>query len=79
LNFQKFNFRYIPALANEKGKPQKDLPQVEPYLYSVGWSEEDEAFVARVEDDSGFAASAILNLKLLAGGQSVKGQSVITA
>jgi predicted RNase H-like HicB family nuclease len=39
-----------------KGKPQKDLPKIEQYLYSVGWSEEDEAFVARVAEFPSLAA-----------------------
>jgi predicted RNase H-like HicB family nuclease len=35
---------------------QKSLPKIEQYLYSVGWSEEDEAFVARVAEFSSLAA-----------------------
>ena len=39
----------------KKGQPQKkfkqkSLPKVEQYLYSVGWSDEDEAFVAKVAE-----------------------------
>lgn len=38
-------------------KTKKDsLPKVEQYLYSVGWSEEDEAFVARVAEFPSLAA-----------------------
>ncbi len=39
----------------KKVKP-KDLPKVEQYLYSVGWSEEDEAFVARAAEFPSLAA-----------------------
>lgn len=40
---------------NKKSKKQiktkqKSLPKVEQYLYSVGWSEKDEAFIARVAE-----------------------------
>jgi predicted RNase H-like HicB family nuclease len=33
-----------------KKTKKESLPKVEQYLYSVGWSEEDEAFVARVAE-----------------------------
>lgn len=36
----------------EKG----NLPRVDQYLYSVGWSEEDKSFVARVAEFSSLAA-----------------------
>ena len=39
-----------------KKTKKESLPQVEQYLYSVGWSEEDEAFVARVAEFSSLAA-----------------------
>ena len=39
----------------KKDKPSS-LPKVEQYLYSVGWSEEDEAFVARVAEFPSLAA-----------------------
>lgn len=32
------------------------LPKIEQYLYSVGWSEEDDAFVARVAEFPSLAA-----------------------
>jgi predicted RNase H-like HicB family nuclease len=35
---------------------KESLPTVEQYLYSVGWSEEDEAFVARVAEFPSLAA-----------------------
>jgi predicted HicB family RNase H-like nuclease len=35
---------------------QTSLPKVEQYLYSVGWSEEDEAFVARIAEFPSLAA-----------------------
>jgi len=34
----------------------ESLPKVEQYFYSVGWSEEDEAFVARVAEFPSLAA-----------------------
>jgi predicted RNase H-like HicB family nuclease len=34
----------------------ESLPKIEQYLYSVGWSEEDEAFVARVAEFPSLAA-----------------------
>lgn len=34
---------------------RKSLPKVEQYLYSVGWSDEDDAFVARVAEFSSLA------------------------
>ena len=34
----------------------KNLPKAEHYLYSVGWSEADEAFVARVAEFPSLAA-----------------------
>jgi predicted RNase H-like HicB family nuclease len=37
---------------NKKG----NLPKAEQYLYSVGWSEADEAFIARVAEFSSLAA-----------------------
>jgi predicted RNase H-like HicB family nuclease len=35
---------------------QENLPKVEQYLYSVGWSEGDKVFVARVAEFSSLAA-----------------------
>lgn len=35
---------------------EENLPKVEQYLYSVGWSEEDKTFVARVAEFSSLAA-----------------------
>ncbi|MBA3692886.1 MAG: toxin-antitoxin system HicB family antitoxin [Acidobacteria bacterium] len=35
---------------------KENLPKVEQYLYSVGWSEEDEAFVARAAEFPSLAA-----------------------
>lgn len=35
---------------------KENSPKVEQYLYSVGWSEEDAAFVARVAEFSSLAA-----------------------
>ncbi len=40
---------------SEKVK-KENAPKVEQYLYSVGWSEEDAAFVARVAEFSSLAA-----------------------
>ncbi|HLM00495.1 MAG TPA: type II toxin-antitoxin system HicB family antitoxin [Pyrinomonadaceae bacterium] len=40
----------------KKRRSQKDLPKLEQYLYSVGWSEEDEAFVARAAEFPSLAA-----------------------
>jgi predicted RNase H-like HicB family nuclease len=39
-----------------KKTKKEGLPKVEQYLYSVGWSEEDEAFVARVAEFPSLAA-----------------------
>jgi len=39
-----------------KKAKQESLPKIEQYLYSVGWSEEDEAFVARVAEFPSLAA-----------------------
>lgn len=39
-----------------KKTKSENLPKVEQYLYSVGWSEEDEAFVARVAEFPSLAA-----------------------
>jgi predicted HicB family RNase H-like nuclease len=39
-----------------KKDKQTSLPKIEQYLYSVGWSEEDEAFVARVAEFPSLAA-----------------------
>jgi predicted RNase H-like HicB family nuclease len=39
-----------------KKAKSESLPKVEQYLYSVGWSEEDEAFVARVAEFPSLAA-----------------------
>jgi predicted RNase H-like HicB family nuclease len=39
-----------------KKTKKESLPKVEQYLYSVGWSEEDEAFVARVVEFPSLAA-----------------------
>ena len=33
-----------------KKTKKQSLPLVEQYLYNIGWSEEDEAFVARVAE-----------------------------
>lgn len=35
---------------------RKSLPNTEQYLYSVGWSEEDDAFIARVAEFPSLAA-----------------------
>jgi predicted RNase H-like HicB family nuclease len=35
---------------------KENLPKVEQYLYSVGWSQEDEAFVARAAEFPSLAA-----------------------
>lgn len=35
---------------------KESLPKVEQYLYTVGWSDEDEAFVARVAEFPSLAA-----------------------
>ncbi len=35
---------------------KENLPKVEQYLYSVGWSEEDKTFVARVAEFPSLAA-----------------------
>lgn len=35
---------------------KESLPKIEQYLYSVGWSEEDEAFIARVAEFPSLAA-----------------------
>src|SRR5919205_1792249 len=40
----------------KKGKSRRDLPPAEQYLYSLGWSEEDEAFIARVAEFPSLAA-----------------------
>lgn len=39
-----------------KKTKKESLPKLEQYLYSVGWSEEDEAFVARVAEFPSLAA-----------------------
>ena len=39
-----------------KKDKQTSVPKVEQYLYSVGWSEEDDAFVARVAEFPSLAA-----------------------
>jgi predicted RNase H-like HicB family nuclease len=39
-----------------KKAKKTSLPKVEQYLYSVGWSETDEAFVARVAEFPSLAA-----------------------
>ena len=39
-----------------KKTKRENLPKVEQYLYSVGWSEEDEVFVARVAEFPSLAA-----------------------
>lgn len=39
-----------------KKNSQKSLPKTEQYLYSVGWSEADEAFIARVAEFPSLAA-----------------------
>lgn len=39
-----------------KKTKEPNLPKVEQYLYSVGWSEADEAFVARVAEFPSLAA-----------------------
>ncbi|HEX8367409.1 MAG TPA: type II toxin-antitoxin system HicB family antitoxin [Pyrinomonadaceae bacterium] len=39
-----------------KKTKKESLPKVEQYLYSVGWSEVDEAFVARVAEFPSLAA-----------------------
>lgn len=41
---------------NSKNKKTKNLSKTEQYLYSVGWSETDEAFVARVAEFPSLAA-----------------------
>jgi predicted RNase H-like HicB family nuclease len=40
---------------NKKDK-KENSPKVEQYLYSVGWSDEDDAFVARVAEFPSLAA-----------------------
>jgi predicted RNase H-like HicB family nuclease len=40
----------------KKQDKQQSLPKAEHYLYSVGWSEADEAFVARVAEFPSLAA-----------------------
>jgi predicted RNase H-like HicB family nuclease len=39
-----------------KKTTKQSLPLVEQYLYNIGWSEEDEAFVARVAEFPSLAA-----------------------
>ena len=39
-----------------KKTKKESLPKVEQYLYSVGWSDEDEAFVAKVAEFPSLAA-----------------------
>jgi predicted RNase H-like HicB family nuclease len=39
-----------------KKTKKQSLPLVEQYLYNIGWSEEDEAFVARVAEFPSLAA-----------------------
>ena len=39
-----------------KKTKKESLPLVEQYLYNIGWSEEDEAFVARVTEFPSLAA-----------------------
>lgn len=39
-----------------KKAKQTSLPKAEQYLYSIGWSEQDEAFVARVAEFPSLAA-----------------------
>jgi predicted RNase H-like HicB family nuclease len=39
-----------------KKAKKENLPKAEHYLYSVGWSEQDEAFVARVAEFPSLAA-----------------------
>ncbi|HMS40902.1 MAG TPA: toxin-antitoxin system HicB family antitoxin [Pyrinomonadaceae bacterium] len=41
-----------------KTSKKSNLPKAEHYLYSVGWSETDEAFVARVAEFPSLAAHA---------------------
>ncbi len=41
---------------NSKNKKTKNFPKTEQYLYSVGWSETDEVFVARVAEFPSLAA-----------------------
>jgi predicted RNase H-like HicB family nuclease len=43
---------------NSKNKKTSNLPKAEQYLYSVGWSEADKAFVARVAEFPSLAAHA---------------------
>ncbi len=45
-----------PTRKQVKKSEKESLPKVEQYLYSVGWSEEDEAFIARVAEFSSLAA-----------------------
>ena len=39
-----------------KKTKKESLPKIEQYLYSVGWSDEDEAFIARVAEFPSLAA-----------------------
>lgn len=41
---------------SRKNSKTEELPKVEQYLYSVGWSEEDAAFIARAAEFSSLAA-----------------------
>jgi len=45
-----------PTKKQVKKSERKSLPSVEHYLYSVGWSEEDKAFVARAAEFVSLAA-----------------------
>ena len=45
-----------PVKKQFKKTKQTSSPEVEQYLYSVGWSEEDKAFIARVAEFPSLAA-----------------------
>jgi predicted RNase H-like HicB family nuclease len=45
-----------PIKKQVKKAKKESLPKVEQYLYSVGWSDEDDAFVARVAEFPSLAA-----------------------
>jgi predicted RNase H-like HicB family nuclease len=49
----------------KKQDKQKDSPKAEHYFYSVGWSETDETFVARVAEFPSLAAHGETQKKAL--------------
>ena len=58
---------------SKKKSKKENSPKVEQYLYSVGWSEEDAAFVARVAEFPSLAAhgdtleNALCEIKTVVG------------